>query len=149
MLACALSAFALMACDSGGSGDGTPLSGLPVVEVRFAGGAVRAEVADTAAERAIGLSRRETLDADAGMLFDLGATRVPSFWMKDVRFTLDFIWLADDRRIVEITRDVPLDGGTNGSYRMYSPAQPVRWMLELNGGAAVRFGLDVGDELEW
>lgn len=133
--------------------DGTPPapdSALPTVEVRYDGGTLTAELARSGEERGRGLSGRDGLAADAGMLFDLGDTRIPAFWMKDVRFPLDMLFIGEDRRIVSIAADVqPEPGAADAELRRYSPPSAVRYVLELNGGAATRLALDAGDELSF
>lgn len=128
----------------------SPQPTLPVVEISFDDGTIRAEVASTGAERSKGLSGRASMDSDAGMLFDLGDTRVASFWMKDTLFPLDMLWITEDRVVAGITADVPTepDVAQQDLARWESPV-PVRYVLELNAGEAARRGIEVGDALRW
>ncbi len=147
-----LLALALAGC--GGSSDPTPAptatSSLPVIEVAYDGGVIRAEVASTPEQRALGLGHRTELDDDAGMLFDLGGARVASFWMKDTLIPLDMIWIGEDRRVTGIAANVqPEPGVADGDLRSYSSGVAVRYVLELNAGAAAARGIAVGDELRW
>lgn len=140
-----LSLYAGSAACSGDTPPTPAASSLPVVEVRYDGGVIRAEVADDANERALGLGGRTTLAEDAGMLFDLGQTRVPSFWMKDTLIPLDMVWIGEDLRIQGITANVrPEPGVGDDKLRRYSPSDPVRYVLELRAGAAARLGLVPG-----
>lgn len=123
---------------------------LPTTELDYGRGTITVEVARTAEERGVGLSGRDSLAEDRGMLFDLEETRVPSFWMKDTNFPLDMIWIAEDKRVVEITADVqPQPGAPDSELRRYSPEEPVRYVLEVNGGAAERLGIEPGTQLEF
>src|SRR3989344_4327657 len=63
------------------------------------------EVADSKEERATGLSGREKLATDSGMIFIYENAERYSFWMKGVKFPLDFIWIMNDK-IVDITEFV-------------------------------------------
>jgi uncharacterized membrane protein (UPF0127 family) len=136
--------------DAGGSATPTPTSGLPVTDVRYDGGTMRVEVANTPDDRAQGLSDRDRLAADAGMLFDLGETRVPGFWMKDMRFPLDMVWIDEHKMIVGVAVDVqPQPGVPDSELRRYSPDVPVRYVLEINSGASLRLGLEAGDRVEF
>src|SRR6185295_2825118 len=56
------------------------------------------EIADTDVAREKGLSNRDQLAEDHGMLFDFKntATDRPNFWMKEMRFDLDFLWVKDN-----------------------------------------------------
>ena len=94
---------------------------------------------------------RKLIDAlpdDAGMLFDLHEMRIPVFWMKGMRFPLDMVWIGEDRRVAEVTANVsPQPGVADGDLARISPASPVRYVLELNAGAAGRYGLGAGTQL--
>lgn len=128
----------------------TPPAGLPVIDLSYPGGTLRVEVASTAEQRAAGLSNRDTLAADAGMLFDLQQTRRASFWMKDTRIPLDMVWIREDRTVSSVTAAVqPEPGVADADLRMYPSQEPVRYVLELNGGAAARLGITPGDVLEF
>lgn len=127
-----------------------PNDGLPVIDMRYDGGTLRAEVATTVDERAIGLGGRDALDDDAGMLFAYDEPTTPSFWMKDTLIPLDLVWIGEGGRIVDITPDVqPEPGVRDEDLRRYSPGAPVRYVLEVNAGTAARLGLAVGNELEF
>lgn len=128
----------------------SPQPMLPTVDIAYDGGTIRAELATTAAERSKGLGGRASMDADAGMLFDLGETRVASFWMKDTLIPLDMVWITDDRRVAGVTADVPVEPGVQAAKlpRWESPV-PVRYVLELNAGEAARRGIVSGSQLRW
>ncbi len=121
--------------------------GLEPIEVRIDGLVIEAEVARTPEERAQGLSGRPALSENAGMLFVFQEERRPAFWMKGMRFPLDFIWISRDRRVVDITRDVPPPepGTPDNALPLYQPAEPVLYVLEVNAGIVGEMGLRVGD----
>jgi uncharacterized membrane protein (UPF0127 family) len=122
-----------------------PTASAETVTVTFPGGELDVELADTPDERALGLGGRDALAVDAGMLFDLGSTRVPSFSMRGMRFPLDMIWIAEDGEIVAVTADVPHEpGAPDSELRRYSPPEAVRYVLEVNAGTAARLGLAPG-----
>lgn len=103
-------------------------------------GTVVAEVVTTPQAMAKGLSGRESLDFDQGMLFAYDEPTRPSFWMQGMRFPIDIVWLSDGR-VVGIEHRVPVGDGTT----RYSPKQDVDAVLELAASAAEFFGLKVGD----
>jgi uncharacterized membrane protein (UPF0127 family) len=106
---------------------------------------MRVEVASTPEQSERGLGYRDSLPEDSGMLFDLRQTRVPGFWMKGMRFPLDFVWISEDGRVAEVTEDVPPQPGVPDTELTFiSPAAPVRYVLELNAGAAKARGIVVG-----
>jgi uncharacterized protein len=98
------------------------------------------ELATTPAEQEQGLMFRHSLPADAGMLFDFGATQPAAFWMKNTLIPLDMLFIGADGRVADIhERAVPLSEAT-----IYSKV-PVRAVLELNGGTVSRLGIHLGD----
>ena len=100
------------------------------------------EIADDPEEITRGLMDRETMDPDAGMLFDFGNPREPAMWMKNTLIPLDMIFIASDGTIQMIARNtVP------GSLRTISPGMPVKGVLELNGGRAAELDIEPGDKV--
>jgi len=104
----------------------------------------RVEIADTPEQRAKGLSYRDTMPFDCGMLFVFKEKARYTFWMKGMRFPLDFLWI-DGNRIVDITEKVPLPAGE--TLPVYSPRIPVNRVLELNAGVVENLGISIGDTL--
>jgi uncharacterized membrane protein (UPF0127 family) len=139
--ACALLAGGIALAVDDDPGDQPP----PQALVQVGDAAVRAEVADDEAALQRGLSGRERLDADAGMLFVLPDDS-PSFWMKGMRFALDIVWIKDGR-VVDVTADVPPPAGANAALSTYSPARPANRALEVNAGWAARNGVERGDRV--
>lgn len=100
----------------------------------------RVELAETPAQHARGLMFRADLAPDEGMLFDYGAPRHVSMWMKNTLVPLDMLFIAADGEIVRIARwTTPL------SLEPVPSLAPVAGVLELRGGTADRLGLRAGD----
>lgn len=117
-------------------------------EVRVGGRALRVAVASTAVQSERGLGYRDSLPADEGMIFDLHNTVVPQFWMKGMRFALDLVWIDDTQKVVSVTKDVPPEPGvTDAALKRYAPQTAVRYVIEVNAGAADRLGLTPGAQL--
>ena len=68
---------------------------------------VEAEVADTNVERQRGLMHRESLAEAQGMLFIFDYEAPHSFWMKNVNFSLDVLWIDKDKMVVDIKANIP------------------------------------------
>ncbi len=100
------------------------------------------EMAIASEERARGLGYRDNMPEDYGMLFVFERKAKYSFWMKGMRFPLDFLWI-DGNRIVDITRKVPI--ATGDTLPIYSPRVPVDKVLELNSGVVENLGISTGD----
>ena len=108
--------------------------------------AFQVELAVTPAERQQGLSGRERLAPREGMLFVYGEPRVLSFWMREMLFPLDFVWIGPECTVVDITREVPIPppGAALGALPTYSPSSPASYNLEIGAGEAARAGLAAG-----
>lgn len=111
---------------------------------------VQVDVADSIFTRERGLSGRPSLAADQGMLFIFDAPARYSFWMKEMHFPLDMIWIRDGH-IVDITTDVPPPQPGQTVLPTYFPVEPADRVLEVNAGFAqahgLRTGIEVGYEL--
>ena len=107
------------------------------------GTTIEVSVADTASSRARGLSGTDSLPWGTGKLFIFDTPDRYSFWMKDMRYPLDIVWIDSTWRVVDITYNVAPE-----SYpTTFSPSIPVQYVLELNTGDEVTKSLSVGTEL--
>lgn len=109
---------------------------------------LQVEVVTTAASITQGLSGRPTLGSD-GMLFILPSPSVPQFWMKEMLFDLDLVWIHDDQ-VIAITPNVPHPApGTNlQELPLYSPPGLVDKVLEIEAGKAVEWEITPGARLQ-
>jgi len=102
------------------------------------------ELATTPDQRERGLMYRKSLGANAGMLFMYPDEEPVAFWMKNTLIPLDMLFIKADGQIVHVARNaVPLDETPIAS------GQPVRAVLEINGGAADALGIKEGDTVEY
>lgn len=104
-------------------------------------------VADTDATRKKGLGGVTNLPANQGMLFVFDKkTATPSFWMKGMLIPLDMIWIKEGR-VVQIDANIPNPkaGTLDNQLKIYSPGQPVDYVLEVNAGFSDRNNIKVGD----
>jgi uncharacterized membrane protein (UPF0127 family) len=104
------------------------------------------EIADSSEEWSRGLSGRQSLPAEQGMLFVFPAPGMYPFWMPDMRFPIDIIWIDQDRRVIGVSENVPpLENAAKPVY--YRPPSPAQYVLEVNAGFARSHGITVGDQL--
>lgn len=132
----------LLACggESSGSAD--------TVTVRIGDVAsFEAELAVTPDERSTGLGGRDQLPEGRGMLFVFREEREASFWMKGMRFPLDFVWISAERAVVDFTENVPPPepGTPDDQLPLYLPDVPVLYVLEVNAGLIESLGIEAGD----
>lgn len=112
------------------------------VYVRLGGTVVRAEVASSPAAHVRGLSGHAPLAADEGMLFLFREPAIQSFWMKDMLFPIDIIWLRGGR-VVDVTADAPAPAGSD-PLPIYSPKELADMVLEVPAGFAQAHGVVPG-----
>ena len=103
------------------------------------------ELAVTEAEKEKGLGYRDSLGASAGMLFVYDHPEVYQYWMKGMRFPLDFIWI-NGKTIVDLTKNVPVS--SDGTYAVYQPKTPADKVLEVNAGTVDADGIRRGDSVK-
>lgn len=104
------------------------------------------ELAITQKEQEKGLTGREYLDNDKGMLYFFGKEDLYNFWMKDTLIYLDIIWIDKKGNIVDFMNNAaPCKGPICFDIKTDKKA---KYVLEVNGGTIYRLGLKVGDKLK-
>src|SRR5450759_2107151 len=86
-------------------GGGAESGGGQIQSVKIAGQNIKVDLALTPAEQEQGLSARTTLAEDSGMLFVFDRPGQYPFWMKDMNFPIDMIWITEDMKVVYIKKD--------------------------------------------
>ena len=104
------------------------------------------EVADSLKKRSLGLGKRTSLKKGWGMLFVFENRKPHSFWMKDMQFPLDIIWL-DNHRIVHIIHNAKPANSMGEPEVMTSPV-PVNFVLEIAAGRAAKLRLKTGQRMK-
>lgn len=100
-------------------------------------------VADTIAERSLGLMFVEQMATMQGMLFVYERPQSVSFWMRNTLIPLDLVFVDETGVIRNMSAmaqpldETPIFGGSD-----------IQFVLEINGGLADRLGLDIGDEMQ-
>lgn len=109
---------------------------------------IKVEVADDSAKRKVGLGGRDSLATDTGMLFVFDSPVKPQFWMKNVKFPLDIIWIKN-MTVVDIIRNaaVPAPDVADDALPRYVPNQEVDMVLEVNAGFVDSKGIKNGDTI--
>ena len=97
------------------------------------------EIMRTEIEREQGLMFRPYLPEMRGMLFDFGEERSVQMWMKDTLIPLDMIFIRGDGTIARVTANAE-----PYSTRVLPSGEPVLAVLEINGGLAAKYKIEVG-----
>lgn len=104
---------------------------------------IDAELANTTAGRERGLSGRPCIEPNEAMLFVFSTPGDYGFWMKQMNFPLDIVWLSSSGSVVKIERRLP-----PSSYpEVFTNTTPAQYVLELGAGRAASLGLNIGSEV--
>ena len=101
-------------------------------------------IADTGSERTKGLSGRESLAQKSGMLFIFDAAGEQCMWMKNMRFSIDMLWLNEKKDIVKIQNSVAPE-----TYPESFCAPGVKYVIELNSGDVKTANFVVGQQVKF
>jgi uncharacterized protein len=127
---------------TGSRGSACPFD-LPVRESKINGHVLSLEIATSEVERKCGLSGRESLPMDRGMLFVLPRRMPVEFWMNDVKIPLTIVFLNHEKKIVDIqTMDL-----TRPNKLYFSPG-PIDFVIELNRDWVAHHKVKVGDVVD-
>ncbi len=122
-----------------------PTGDLNIKYVNFSGARVKVDIASTPASLARGLSGRPSLRSDEGLLFIFDQPGRYSFWMKDMNFPIDIIWLTADLNVAYIKKDASPD-----SYpATFESPEDAQYVLEVVAGFAERNNIKAGDRVEF
>lgn len=116
----------------------------PLYQIRIGTVGISVEAAETPAEKAQGLSDRESLPQDQGLFFlfdELGQYR---FWMKDMKFPIDIIWISSDKKVIDISENLLPE-----TYpATFGPGMPAQYAVEVNAFFARNKGIRIGDDVD-
>jgi uncharacterized membrane protein (UPF0127 family) len=101
--------------------------------------------AQTAAEREKGLSGRKNLALNQGMLFVYQKPGTYCFWMKDMRFSIDMIWLGNSKQVLAVKPNV-----SPSTYpQSFCPVPNAKYVIELSAGQARAAGIAPGTVIKF
>lgn len=104
---------------------------------------LRVEVADTYEKRIKGLSGRESLSPQLGLLFIFDKPERHGIWMKEMNFAIDIIWINEYYEVIYIVKNA-----TPESYpEVFLPPTPSKYVLEVLSGFVKEHNLRIGDKV--
>jgi uncharacterized membrane protein (UPF0127 family) len=112
--------------------------------LRVRGKTVALEIANTDAERAKGLGGRRSLAPDKGMIFVFAKPGRQCFWMKDMYFSLDMVFINHAKRVVRIQPDI-----LPKTYPKSFCADSTQYVVELGATQAEKLGVRTGQKLNF
>jgi len=113
--------------------------------VKIAGQIIKVDLALTQETQEKGLSGRENLKDNEGMLFIFSKPAKNYFWMKDMNFPIDMIWFDENFKIIYIKKDAQLSSYPNS----FGPGVDNQYVLEVMAGFSEKNNLKVGDTVEF
>ncbi len=103
------------------------------------------EIADTNEKRTLGLSNRNFLEENQGMLFVFEEEIIPGFWMNSMNFPIDIIWINKKFNIVGIEKNLQ-PCNSDFCQIFYSPEEII-YVLEINSGFSEQYGFEIGNKI--
>ena len=103
---------------------------------------IKVELAESQGARAQGLGGRKSLPQDQGMFFIFEKSEAHPFWMRDMQFPLDIIWLDENYKVVYIEKNI--DPATYP--KSFGPDVPTQYVLEINAGWAEKNKINAGSQ---
>ncbi len=116
-----------------------------LVNLRIKDHVFKVEVADTIEERQLGLSKRYSIAEDGGMLFVYDEKGTYGYWMKDMYFPIDILWI-EDNIVVDILKSVVIPS-TEKDLVVYYPYKPINKVLEIKSGLSDILNIQIGDKI--
>lgn len=99
------------------------------------------QIADEPHEHQRGLSGRDSLGENEGMLFVFEKPDFHSFWMKDMKFSIDIVWIDENLKVIGVEPEL----SPQSFPKTFAPPRPVSYVLEISGGRAREKGIQVGN----
>ncbi len=106
---------------------------------------IEVEIADTPEQRAKGLSGRESLAENRGLLFIYDQPGLYGIWMKEMKFPIDIIWIDSNKKIISISKNI----GPESFPEIFEPAVPAQYILEINAGFVDENRIKIGDSFNY
>ena len=105
------------------------------------------DVAKTPQQQQKGLAIYNSLPSNRGMVFLFNQPDYYTFWMKDMKFPIDIIYIRQNK-IVDIFKDVPLPASPLAPLPVLKPKKPADTVLEINAGLSEKYGFNIGDSVK-
>jgi uncharacterized protein len=122
----------------------SPNPALPAGQVSVGRNVFTVELATTTTEQMRGLSFRASLAKGSGMLFTF-SPGIQNFWMKDMNFPIDIIWIASGKVVGFAEHAAPQPGAPLWELTVYTSPDGVDRVLEVNAGTVTQDDIKVGD----
>ena len=106
---------------------------------------IETELANDFATRQKGLSGRECIGDNQAMLFEFDTSERWGIWMKDMKFSIDIVWLDADKKVIDVEEGVSPDSYPS----IFYPKGFASYVIEFGQGGISRKNITVGDQISW
>ena len=114
--------------------------------VSLGGVSLLSTLSTTPESQSKGLAVKDSLEENEGMLFIFKSPQKYSFWMKDMKFPIDILWIDASGKIVHIEKNLqpcifllPCPS--------YSPHDDSLYVLEVISNFTNKYDINIGDEV--
>lgn len=118
----------------------------PKTQLKLAGGVFNVRLAQDKTTRELGLSDTESLKPNEGLLMVFDSDDMWGIWMKDMKMSIDIVWLDSSKTVVYSVKNASPDLSTT---KIFKPKDAARYVLELPAGSVQQFGIKTGDKAEF
>ncbi len=105
------------------------------------------DIAKSNQEQEVGLAKYNKLPSNMGMLFPFSNYDYFAFWMKDMKFPIDIIYIKDST-IVDIFENVPNPKSPDEKLTIYKPRTKANFVFEINAGLSHTYNFKIGDKVK-
>ena len=106
---------------------------------------VNAEVSKDDQSRTTGLSGRPCIGTGQAMLFVFDKPDKQAFWMKDMKFSIDIVWIGENKRVMKVDSNV-----SPSTYpKTFTSEEPSKYVLELSANRAQQLGIAEGTSVDF
>jgi uncharacterized membrane protein (UPF0127 family) len=125
----------------------TATDGYKKINVTVNGVPLVADVAITSEQRSKGLAVKDTLAENESMLFVFSKANNYPFWMKNMKFPIDIMWLDTDRYVIHIEHS--LEPCESDACPLYTPDDKAQYVLETVAGFAKKYNVTENTVVEF
>ena len=113
------------------------------------GQVIKAETMITSAQLSRGMMYRTSLAPDHGMLFAHATPGSYSYWMYQTLIPLDIIWMDSQHHIIQMVLNAQPCKTEPSACAQYRSSKPAQFVLELSGGTARKYGLELNQTIQF
>ena len=121
-------------------------------EIKIGQNIIHAQIANTEHKRSMGLAYTEKMDENSGMLFIFDETGEKNFWMRDMYFNIDIIWLDENKQVVGFFENVKKESYNSKNpelSKIYRSPENTKYVLEVNAGMIDKLKIKSSDVLDF